>query len=149
MHPKVFLGELEDRKVTAAIAAAEQKSSGEIRVYVSAREVEDVVSEAQVQFLRLGMERTRERNGVLIFIAPRSRKFAVVGDTAIHEKCGDEFWREVAGAMQAHLREQRYTDGLLAAIDKVGSALAAHFPHRPDDKNELPDEIAGDEGEGP
>jgi len=81
---------------------------------------------------------------VLIYIAPRSRSFAVVGDIGVHEKCGDQFWQETATKMEALLRQERYTDALLEAVSGIGAVLAAHFPRQPDDKNELPDEIAGD-----
>ena len=144
MQPRVFLHELDDRRIIKAIGLAEQRSSGEIRVYVSDKQVEDVLSEAKVHFLRLGMEKTRARNGVLIYIAPRSRNFAIVGDIAVHERCGEGFWREIAAAMESNLRQERYTEAVLAAIEKVGAVLAAHFPRAKDDLNELPDEIAGD-----
>jgi uncharacterized membrane protein len=144
MQPRIFLNELDDRRIIAAIAEAERRCSGEIRVYVSEKQVEDVISEAKVHFLRLGMEKTRERNGVLIFIAPRSQSFAVIGDVAVHERCGELFWREVAGAMESLLKEERYTDALLAAIERIASLLALHFPRAADDINELPDEIEGD-----
>ena len=144
MHPKSFLRQLDDRRVVEAIGRAEQNSSGEIRVYVSDKQVDDVVNEAKVHFLRLGMEKTRARNGVLIYIAPRSRNFAIIGDVGVHEQCGDNFWQEIAATMETHLKQERYTEALILAIDKVGAVLAAHFPHQADDKNELPDDIAHD-----
>ena len=70
--------------------------------------------------------------------------YAVIGDVAVHERCGELFWREVAGAMESLLKEERYTDALLAAIERIASLLALHFPRAADDINELPDEIEGD-----
>jgi uncharacterized membrane protein len=87
------------------------------------------------------MARTRERNGVLIYVAPRSRSFAIVGDVGIDGASKNNLWDEVASTMESHLRSDRYTEALLAAIDRVGAVLATHFPRRPDDSNELPDEI--------
>ncbi len=144
MQPRKFLSQLDDRRIVEAIARAEKCSSGEIRVYVSNKQVQDALHEAKTQFVRLGMEKTRARNGVLIFVAPRSRAFAVVGDVGVHQRCGDELWNEIAAGMETHLRQERYTEALILAIEKVGSVLAAHFPHRPDDENELPNEVAGD-----
>jgi uncharacterized membrane protein len=144
MPPRVFLSRLDDHRIIQAIAQAERETSGEIRVYVSEKQVEDVLSEAKVHFLRLGMQKTRARNAVLIYIAPRSRQFAIVGDVAIHEKCGNPFWSTIAAAMETHFKQERYTDALVAAIEKVGAVLAVHFPHQPDDRNELPDEIERD-----
>jgi uncharacterized membrane protein len=149
MHPKHFLGRIDEPRVVAAIRAAEQSSSGEIRVFVSEKQVDGVVDEAKVHFLRLGMEKTRARNGVLIYIAPRSRNFAIVGDVGVHERCGDRFWQEIASGMESHLKKERYTEALILAIERVGAVLAAHFPHQPDDRNELPDDIATDSDSPP
>jgi uncharacterized membrane protein len=144
MHPKEFQNHLDEEKIVGAIRQAERSSSGEIRVFISRHDVTDPVAEAERHFLRLGMQRTRERNAVLLYFAPRSRKFAIVGDVGVHEKCGHLFWRETAADIEAHLKQSRYTDALVAGISKVGAVLAAHFPRQPDDKNELPDEVAGD-----
>jgi uncharacterized membrane protein len=144
MKPKVFINQLEDAKIVAAITEAEQRTSGEIRVFISSHEVTDPLLEAKRQYRAMGMEKTAERNGVLIYVAPKSQNFAVVGDTAIHTKCGDEFWNSTAAAMRAHFKDGRYSEGLIAGIANIGEALARHFPHLPDDRNELPNQIEGD-----
>lgn len=136
-----LLPKVDHARVVAAIGAAESKTSGEIRVLVSRQPALDPVAIAQREFERLGMTNTAARNGVLIFLAPKSRTFAVIGDTAIHEKCGDSFWRILAGTMESHFKRGEFTDGLVHAIDRAGSLLAEHFPRSPDDKNELPDAI--------
>lgn len=128
-------------RIVAAIGAAEQRTSGEIRVLVSAEPAEDPLAAARKQFERLGMTRTAARNGVLIFVAPPSHTFAVIGDTGIHEKCGDTFWAELATAMTDHFKRGEFTDGLVLGIHRAGELLAQHFPRRPDDRNELPDQI--------
>src|SRR5690349_16792103 len=97
MKPREFVDRLEREEIVAAIREAEKNTSGEIRVFISRKPVEDAVAEAQFHFAEMGMEKTRERNGVLIFVAPKSHKFAVVGDTAVHAKCGEEFWKLLAG----------------------------------------------------
>lgn len=128
-------------RVVAAIGAAELRTSGEIRVFVSREPADDAVAAATKQFERLGMTQTAARNGVLIFIAPASRTFAVLGDTGIHEKCGDGFWRELADAMTAEFQRGNFTAGLELGIARAGELLAEHFPRRPDDRNELPDRV--------
>jgi uncharacterized membrane protein len=90
------------------------------------------------------MTQTRHRNGVLIFVAPRARKFAVIGDTAVHQRCGDAFWQALAAEMTAHFKKSDFTAGIIHAIRKAGELLAAHFPPQPGDGNELADEIEGD-----
>jgi uncharacterized membrane protein len=93
MRSREFLSKLEHDRIVRAIREAESKTSGEIRVYVQRGKLNaDPLIVAQKQFQKLQMDRTQERNAVLIFVAPRVHKFAVVGDKAVHEKCGDEFW---------------------------------------------------------
>ena len=135
------LPEIDHPRVVAAIGAAERKTSGEIRVVVSRRKITEPVAEAQKQFARLGMTDTQHRNGVMILLAPSSRTFAVIGDTAVHEKCGDTFWRELADAMGEHFKRGDFTAGLVHGIERAGALLAEHFPRAPDDRNELPDGI--------
>jgi len=135
------LPKIDHARIVDAIAAAERKTSGEIRVVVSRRKIPAPVAEAQHQFERLGMTATRHRNGVLILLAPRSRTFAVIGDTAVHKECGDEFWQKIAAAMSEKFRRGEFTDGVVHGIERAGALLAAHFPRAPDDRNELPDDI--------
>jgi len=128
-------------RVVATIGVAEKRTSGEIRVVIARHRATEPVAAARQQFERLGMTRTRQRNGVLIFLAPRSRTFAVIGDTAIHDKCGGEFWRELAAAMTGHFSRGDFTDGLVHGIIRAGALLAEHFPRTAGDQNELPDKI--------
>jgi uncharacterized membrane protein len=144
MKQQTFIEQLQNGQIVTAIRAAEAETSGEIRVFISRKEVGDPVAAAQQEFTRLGMTRTAGRNGVLIFVAPRSQNFAILGDQGIHERCGEEFWREVAEQMTAHFRKSEFTEGIVSAIQKAGTLLARHFPRRSDDKNELPDVVERD-----
>jgi uncharacterized membrane protein len=144
MKPKAFISQLDEAKLVAAIAEAERKTSGEIRVFLSHKKPDDAVAAAQHAFDRLGMAKTRHRNGVLIFVAPKARKFAVIGDAGVHERCGDEFWTALADEMSGHFRKGEFTSGIVHGIRKAGELLAGHFPRRPGDTNQLPDDIAHD-----
>ncbi|MFI5357413.1 MAG: TPM domain-containing protein [Opitutales bacterium] len=135
------LPKIDHDRVTAAIRAAEHGTSGEIRVLLARHRVKDPVDAARRHFERLGMTGTRHRNGVLIFLAPRTRNFAVIGDTGVHEKCGDDFWRELADAMSGHFKRGAFTDGLIHGIERAGALLTVHFPRQPDDHNELPNTV--------
>jgi uncharacterized membrane protein len=142
MRTKEFLSKLDHDRIIEAIRGAESKTSGEIRVYIQRGKFEtDPVRLAQKKFQRLGMYKTRERNAVLIFVAPRAHKFAVVGDQAIHEKCGEQFWQHVVGGMRVHFQNENFSHALIEAVNEVGRALAAHFPRTSANANELPDEI--------
>lgn len=144
MKPRDFLNQLEHDDIVAAIREAEQKTSGELRVFVSHKKTDDPVAAAQRAFVKLGMTKTREHNGVLIFVAPRAHQFAVIGDTAVHQRCGDDFWQQLAAEMSGHFRKSEFHAGLRHAIRKAGELLAQHFPPRSDDRNELSDDVAHD-----
>ena len=74
------------------------------------------------------MHKTDHRASVLIFVAPRAHKFAVVGDEAIHEKCGEPLWQRTVDLMREHFRNERFSDALVDGIRDIGAALATHFP---------------------
>jgi uncharacterized membrane protein len=142
MRTREFLSKLEHDRILQAIREAESKTSGEIRVLIQRGKLKsDPLVAAQRKFQRLGMYKTRERNAVLIFVAPRVHKFAVIGDQAIHEKCGDHFWQQVATAMHHCFRQQKFSDGIGGAVIAIGDALAQHFPKTARDTNELPDDV--------
>lgn len=144
MKPQDFISQLDNDKIVATIRDAEKKTSGEIRVFISHKTVDDPVVAAQAQFEKLGMTKTHHRNGVLIFVAPHARKFAVIGDRAVHQKCGDSFWQALAAEMTGHFKKSDFTSGIVHAIQKAGELLAAHFPSQPGDGNELPDQVEHD-----
>jgi uncharacterized membrane protein len=142
MRTREFLSKLEHDRIIHAIREAESKTSGEIRVLIQRGKLNsDPLVAAQKKFHRLGMHKTRERNAVLVFVAPRAHKFAVVGDEAIHKKCGDEFWQCVVEKMRTHFQNAKFSDALVEALKEIGTVLARHFPKTSEDTNELPDDV--------
>ena len=71
-----------------AIQTAEKNTSGEIRVHLEQVCKGDPCLRAAYVFSKLGMFRTKDRNGVLIYLALKSHKFAIIGDSGINEKVG-------------------------------------------------------------
>jgi len=139
-----FFEGLDRPAIVDAIHRAEERGFGEIRVHLQHGRVADARAEAERAFVRLGMARTVRRTGCLLFIAPEERAFAVVGDRAIHERVGDGFWLEARDAAAALFAEGKFTEGVVAAIERIGVALAAHFPKAAGqpDTNELPDDVS-------
>lgn len=144
MNPIDFLRTLEDTKLAAAIREAESRTSGEIRVWISRRPIGDALEAAQLRFQKLAMAKTRERNAVLLYFAPRTRSFAIVGDTGVHERCGQAFWEKLAAQLTHDIHEMPMTEAIEGAIRTVGDLLAVHFPVQSDDRDELPNTIGRD-----
>jgi uncharacterized membrane protein len=137
-----LLAIIDDDRVKAAIVAAEKLTSGEIRVSVSRFFWGNVQRSAHRAFTRLGMRATRDRNGILFFVVPSRRRFAVIGDDGIHQKVGQDFWEKLVAAMSGDFKAGKFNEGLLQAISEAGRLLAIHFPYQGDkDVNELPDDI--------
>jgi uncharacterized membrane protein len=131
--------------VAASIAQAEAGTAAEIRVHLEHRCPSEPMTRAVEVFERLGMHRTAERAGVLIYLSVDDRKLAVIGDAGIHARVGQEYWDRLVVRVLAHLREARPRDGLVDAVREIGAALAANFPRRRDDRNELSDRVSMDD----
>jgi uncharacterized membrane protein len=127
--------------VVGAIQQAEKRTSGQIQVLIARHRAPNPVAAALRHFHKLGMDKSRHRNAVLIFVAPRSRTFAVIGDRGIHEKCGEGFWKELALAMGERFKRGDFTAGLLHGIERAGALLAEHFPPDQDRENKPTDVV--------
>jgi uncharacterized membrane protein len=142
MSRRKLIKQLDVDKIREAIIAAEKKTSGEIRVSVAPFFWGRVRPVAERAFRRLGMEKTKQRNGILFFIVPARRRFVVLGDEGIHAKVGQDFWDKIAAATAERFRKGEFSDGLVAGIKAAAEGLAAHFPYdAATDVNELPDDI--------
>ncbi len=112
------------------------------RWFISKSEMDARVHEAAfMQFYSSGLYRTRESNGVEIYLSFFERRVVVIGDRAIHAKMGDRHWQDVRDLIIRGMKEGNTCGGICAAIETCGKALAEHFPPRPDDINELPDKV--------
>jgi uncharacterized membrane protein len=140
---KPLLPEEANRVIVKAIQQAEQRTSGEVRVYLESRcRFMDAIDRAQEVFFSLKMENTEERNAVLVYVAVKDRQLAIFGDEGIHKKVGTEYWQKLVAEMLVELRKTNYAEGIGNCVLKIGEALHTYFPYNRDtDKNELPDNI--------
>lgn len=95
-----------------------------------------------IDLFKVGAEsKTTGRTGVLIYLSLAEHRAHIVADEAIDSRVAEEVWGEAMAAMLAELRQGRRAEGMVAAVERVGVVLAEHFPHRPGDRNELPDRL--------
>jgi uncharacterized membrane protein len=139
----VFFSPEEQQQITDAIRKAEQRTSGEVRVFVESRcRFVDPLDRAAEIFTGLRMDQTKDHNAVLVYLALKDHQFAILADEGIHRKVGDVFWNNEVLAMRRHFKEDHIADAVVQVINDVGDALHTHFPYdRDNDKNELPDDI--------
>lgn len=137
-----FFSKQEQAQIVQAIEAAEQDTSGEIRVHIESSCDADVLDRAAWLFRQLDMHETAQRNGVLIYLAVKSRKFAIIGDKGINAVVPPDFWESTKELMRTHFAQGHLTEGITAAIHSAGKHLKSFFPHQSNDVNELSDEIS-------
>ena len=137
-----FFSTEEKEAIKLAIQNAELDTSGEIRVHIENVCAGEVLDRAAHVFKQLGMNRTELRNGVLIYLAIKNRKFAIIGDGGINKVAPPNFWDDIKHNMLTHFRNDKFSDGLIEAITSVGTHMKAFFPYQKNDVNELPDDIS-------
>jgi uncharacterized membrane protein len=140
---KEFFTPAEKAQLVEAIQKAEQRTSGEIRVFVENKcRFVNAIDRAQELFFRLGMDKTELRNATLVYVAVKDRQAAVFGDQGIHEKVGVQYWQDVVNKMLLYFRNDNLAEGICHGVSDLGEALVYYFPYDTDtDKNELPDDI--------
>ena len=133
------------RRIAAAITAAERHTTGEICVHVTPRCRGNVMKRATRTFNRLHLYTTKRRNAVLIFIASEARKLAILGDTGINDVVPEGFWDTEVEELTRYLKAGRPVDGLCEVIAHMGERLSQYFPGVRDDENELSNEVSFDD----
>ncbi len=143
MKASDFFTEEEKKMIVDAIRQAEEKTSGEIRVHIELScGKADVKDCAAAAFALLGMHKTKFRNGVLIYLSVNDRRFAILGDAGINAVVPPNFWEDEKELMLNYFKQQRFAEGIVEAIKKIGEKLKKHFPILTDDVNELSNEIS-------
>jgi uncharacterized membrane protein len=134
MKLKHFLSGVEHNQVHEAIRTAEDGTSGDIVLFISHKRVTDPVAAANNEFRKLRLDAAVDRNSLLIFVAPKSQTFAVVGGPALHEKVGQAWWDELIALLTRHFKAGDFTNGFVSAIKRAGVALRQHFPCEKQDR---------------
>jgi uncharacterized membrane protein len=137
-----YFTEQQRQAIKSAIENAERITSGELRVFVDDHcHNMQAIDRAIIVFEKLNMHKTQLRHGVLIYLSVDDHKYAIIGDTGIHNKVGADFWNEAKEAMLFHFKMGDLTAGIIAGINKAGEALSIHFPRAHDDTDELQNDM--------
>ncbi|MFA4924561.1 MAG: TPM domain-containing protein [Ignavibacteriaceae bacterium] len=141
-----FLSDDELLQIALKIKEKEQLTAGEVVVSIKEKKQlfhrrKSLFEHAVSEFKRLGIKKTRDHTGILIFILLKEREFYILADSAIHEKVAENTWELIKDKMESKFREKKFCEGIINAVDEVGTILSEHFPRKTDDTNELPDEV--------
>ena len=142
LNVKNFFSEEQKKQIINAIKDAEKETSGEIRVHLEKTCKGNPLDRAVRVFQKIGMHKTQLRNGTLIYLAVKDRKFAIYGDKGINSSVPEDFWEDVKEEMGARFIKGDFSVGITSGIARIGEKLKEFFPYQEDDINELPDDIS-------
>jgi uncharacterized membrane protein len=114
--------------IARAIAEAEDGTSGKIAVRVIPDRSVDAFERAKWEFGRLRLHHHPPANSALILVAPNAKRFAVIGDRALHERVGETFWNDVVRQSESHFARGDMVGGITQAVSRIGEVLREHFP---------------------
>ncbi len=138
-----FLTQAEEQEIVKAICAAERNTSGEIRVHLEKSTTISAINRAKEVFFELGMDKTKDANGVLIYVAIANKLFAICGDSGINNRVPDDFWDKTKQVIANSFQRSKFKQGLIDGITMAGEQLKHYFPFdNQNDVNELPNEIS-------
>lgn len=143
--PKGLFTSEEKLEVVRAIKEAELNTSGDIKVHFEkTAKRPDTFGRALQVFADMSMHHTINRNAVLIYLATKDKRFAIVADKGIHDIVPPSFWTHLKKNLEDKFRSDMFAEGLKEAIFLIGQQMKHHFPYFNNDDNELSDEISGD-----
>jgi len=139
---EAFLTSKEEQEIVEAIRKAEKNTSGEIRVHLENSTSDDHFKRALEVFYLLKMDATKNRNGVLIYVAVHDKKFVIYGDEGIAKVVPNNFWESTKAVMEHYFKKGLFKQGIVEGVLKAGKELKTHFPWQTDDVDELSNEIS-------
>lgn len=139
----MFLSQEESDEIVNAIIEAEKQTSGEIKVHIEKIcTYNDAKKRAEELFDYLKLNETKNKNGVLIYLAFQNRVYAIIGDSGINEKVPKDFWDHAGNILKENLSKGESVKGICLAVKEVGKKLKHYFPYQNDDENEISNEIS-------
>ena len=141
-----FLNDDELLRISNKIKETEKITAGEICVTIKEhrhffKRKKSIRQLAEEDFFRLGIDKTKDKTGILIFILLEGRQFYILADSGINEKVPEATWHNIKDEMQNMFIKGEFSKGILFGIDEIGKILSKHFPIKPDDKNEISDRV--------
>ncbi|AWL08475.1 MULTISPECIES: TPM domain-containing protein [Aquirufa] len=138
----MHISQEQQAEILQAIKEAELGTSGEIRVHIESHCEGHPIERSKVLFFQLGMNQTDLQNGVLVYLAIKDRKYAIIGDKGIDAHVSPEFWETIRDEMRPYLAKNEIGAGLAWGVRRIGEVLTMYFPYQKDDINELTDELS-------
>jgi len=132
--------------ISNKINDSEKITSGEIRVSIKENrklfELRKTIRQlTEKEFSRLGMQNTRDKTGILLYLLLEEKQFYILADEGINSKVDQSEWDNIRDEIQYYFRQGKFTDGIINCIGKVSKILSQFFPIKADDTNELSNKV--------
>ncbi len=139
-NPRLFFTKDEIARISEAIFEAEKNTQGEILVHIESKCSGDPLERAYVLMKELGLTNTKNRSGVLIYLAVEDHKFAIFGDEGIYKVLGQNGWNTLAQELSEYFKKGEFVEGLIIILNKGGAILCKYFPALPENIDEIPNQ---------
>ncbi len=141
-----FFDDDEFLRISNKIKEMEKNTAGEIRISIKEKKSfwqrnKTIKQLAEEEFYRLGVDKTRDSTGILMFLLLGERQFYILADKGINEKVEQSTWDSIKNKMQEMFSCGEFCKGILYGIEEVGKILSIHFPVKQNDKDELSNRI--------
>ena len=141
-----FLNDDELLRISNKIKEEEKKTAGEICVSIKEKRKfgqknKSVRQLAEEEFFKLGIDKTRDKTGIIIFFLLEAREFYILADEGINKKVPEKTWDKIKDEMQSHFLDGKFSQGIIHGVERVGKILSEHFPIKPDDTNEISNRV--------
>lgn len=117
----------ENKRIVAALKRARAGTSSRIAVRIVADKTVDAFEHAKAEFVARELHTHPGANAALILVAPQARTFAVIGDTALHERVGQAFWDDLVAQMAGVFKTAGPAEAIVLGIDHLGAVMRTHF----------------------
>ncbi len=108
------------------------------RFFLSQKQVDQEVERgALAAFYAEQLHKTRDANGILLYISVMEQRVWILADSNINARIDQQEWDATVDELTTGIKTGRPADALCQAVRRVGETLHTHFPYQKDDQDEL------------
>jgi len=141
MSVSTFFSKEEQTAIIDTIKETEKKTSIEIRIHIESSCKENIFDHAAYVFKKLKMHKTKQRTGILLYLALQDKKYAILGDIGVNQYVNNTFWEILCNDLKKDFENENFSEGIIKSIIRCGKELELHLPVGKDDIDELPNTV--------
>lgn len=134
----------EDKKfLVTLIKSTEESTSCEIKIHINDSCKGAALDKAIELIAKLGLDKTKNRTGIILYLSVKDKKFAIAGDVGIHQTLPNHSWHDLKDEAISFFKDEKYAEGLAHCLRKLSMIVTSTFPaNKIDNVNEISDDIS-------